>query len=127
VYIRFVCFQTIEGQEARLGLFQAIDLALDSEQRSDWAVDQVKELYSWFVENLAKPTRLERGSSKRPGQPALSWFKPSATEHVRRMYDLKSALEECGVHIEVLTTREPGVVIYEDEFQLTAEPGTGRF
>jgi hypothetical protein len=127
VYVRFVCFHTVKGQRTRLGLFQAIELARTSDQSTGWALAMVEDLNDWFSEHLAVPTRFERGSWRRSGQPALSWFKPEAVEHIRRMHELKTALEECGVHIEVLSTRTPGVVLYQDEHQLTAEPGAGRF
>lgn len=127
VYVRFVCFDTVKGQRTRLGLFQAVELARRSDQSSGWALTAIGDLNEWFSNNLDVPDRFERGSWKRSGQPALSWFKPSAVEHIRRMYELKAALEDCGVHVEVFTTREPGVVLYEDTHQLTAEPGSGRF
>ena len=127
VYVRFVCFQTLAGQRSRLGLFQALNEAQGSDHAPDWALAALAEIQHWFGKNLAVPTRFERGRWRRPGQPALSWFKTTANEHIRRMQELKTALEACGVHVEVLNTREPGVIIYEDEFQITAEPGADRF
>jgi hypothetical protein len=127
VYVRFVCFQAVQGQRSRLGLFQAIEEAYGSDHAPGWALGLVGEINSWFSKNLPVPDRFQRGRWRRPGQPALSWFKPTASEHIRRMHELKTALEACGIHVEVLTTRVPGVIIYEDEFQITAEPGAGRF
>jgi hypothetical protein len=57
----------------------------------------------------------------------LSWFKPAAGEHIRQMHRLKLALEACGVHVDILTTRDPGVIIWQDRHQLVAEPGARRF
>ena len=127
VFVRFVCFNTVERQRSRLGLFQAIELAEANEHAPGWALAAIHELADWFNTNLATPTHFERGSWKRPGQPALSWFKPQAVEQVCRMHELKTALEECGVHVEVLTTRDPGVVIWQDEHQVVAEPKGQRF
>ncbi len=122
VFVRFVCFNTVRGQRTRLGLFQAIEFAEASDKAPGWALAAIHELSDWFNANLATPTQFERGGWKRPGQPALSWFKPEAIEHFRLMHELKTALEECGVHVEILTTREPGVIIWEDRNQLVAEP-----
>jgi hypothetical protein len=127
VFVRFVCFETVEGQRTRLGLFQAIKLAEDNDSAPGWALAAIHELANWFDANLATPSHFERGGWKRPGQPALSWFKPQAVEHIRRMYELKTALEECGVHVDVLTTRDPGVIIWQDKDQLVAEPKGSRF
>ena len=124
VYVRFVCFQTIEGQRSRLGLFQAIDLARDSDQSEDWALAGINELRQWFNANLIVPPALAKG---RGDVRALSWFKPEAVEHVRQMHLLKVALEACGVHVEVLTTRSPGTITYEDDHQVTAVPRGGHF
>jgi hypothetical protein len=57
----------------------------------------------------------------------LSWFKPYATEHLRQMHQLKIAVEECGLHVEILRTRDPGSVIWQDEHQLVADPGRRKF
>lgn len=124
VYVRFVCFHTVDGQRTRLGLFQALDHARQSDQSAPWALQEINEINGWFSDNLAVPTRFER---HRDGQSALSWFKPSANDHITRMYALKAALETCGVHVDVVTSRAPGLIIYEDEHQIAAEPGAGRF
>ena len=56
-----------------------------------------------------------------------TWFKPVATGHISRMHRLKIALEECGIHVEVLTTRDPGLIIWQDEHQIVAEPRGRKF
>lgn len=38
------------------------------------------------------------------------------------MHALKIALEACGFHVEVLTTRDPGLIVRQDEHQVVAEP-----
>lgn len=120
-YIRFVCFQSVAGQRNRLGLFQALDDARESPIAPDWALREIGELYGWFKENLAVPKTFGRG------QQGLSWFKPVATEHIANMHRLKLALEACGVHVEILTTRDPGTVIWQDRHQLIAAAGPRRF
>ncbi|WP_126420740.1 hypothetical protein [Asticcacaulis excentricus] len=127
VYIRFVCFKTIEGQRHALGIFQACDDAQDSHYAEGWALALLNETYDWFCRHLKKPDRLYYGDRWHPGNPGLSWFKPEAVEHIRRMYDLKTALEACGVHIEVLTTRDVGQVLYEDAHQVCAVPSRHTF
>ncbi|MDQ0465068.1 hypothetical protein QO010_002852 [Caulobacter ginsengisoli] len=123
VFVRFVCFELVEGQRSRLGLFQAIRTARESDHASGWALAEVEDAITWFNENLEAPKHF----SRKGGQSALSWFKPAAEEHIRRMHGLKAALEDCGIHVEVLTTREPGFVLYEDEHQIAAEPLHNRF
>jgi hypothetical protein len=82
---------------------------------------EIGEVYGWFKKNLAVPSDFGRG------QQGLSWFKPAAAEHIRQMHRLKAALEACGVHVEVLMTRDPGRVIYQDPHQLVAAAEARRF
>ena len=110
VYVRFVCFRLVEGQRQRLGLFQALEEAKDCEFAPSWALQTIGETYGWFKEHLAVPERFEQTYGGR-GRPGLSWFKPIAIEHIKQMHQLKLAVEECGVHVEILTTRNPGAVI----------------
>lgn len=127
VYIRFVCYQLVESQRQRLGLFQALDEARGCDFAPSWALEQIEEIYGWFKKNLAAPALFSRGGWKGWGQPGLSWFKPVAVEHIRQMHQLKLALEACGVHVDVLTTRDPGYIIWQDQHQLVAEPGARKF
>jgi hypothetical protein len=91
------------------------------------ALKELGETYDWFKMNLAVPKQFSRGGWKGRGQPGLSWFKPAAAEHIRRMHGLKLALQACGVHVDILTTRDPGEVIWQDKHQIVAEPGGRRF
>ncbi|MBL0946767.1 hypothetical protein [Brevundimonas sp.] len=133
-YVRFVCFETVERQRNRLGVFQALEIAEQSEVAEDWALKELAALDRWFTTHLARPekfasgrARLHGGEYVVEGQTGLSWFKPGATEHIRRMHRLKAALEACGIHVDILTTRDPGRIIWQDDHQIVAEPGHRRF
>lgn len=127
--MRFVCFRTVEGERTRLGLFQAMKFARESEQGVGWALDLMHEASAWFDDNLKAPDTFERGDywRGRLGQAGLSWFKPEAVEHIQEMHAIKTGMEACGLHVDVLTTRDPGYIIWEDEHQIVAEPGDRRF
>jgi len=43
------------------------------------------------------------------------------------MHQLKLALEACGVLVDIITTRDPGHIIWQDQHQLVAEPGGRKF
>jgi hypothetical protein len=126
-YVRFVCSRLIDGQKHRLGLFQALDEAREADLAPDWALKQIGETYGWFMRNLAIPTIYKPRGATSLGQRGLSWFKPAAHEHITKMHSLSSALASCGVHVEMLTTRDPGIVIYQDRLQLVAVPKGKRF
>ena len=128
VFIRFVCFQQVGGQRSRMGLFQARDVAIGCDFAPDWAMALVRETFEWFGDNLARPTHYDQPGPRRGGgQDALCWYKAEATEHIARMFDMKAALEACGIHVDVLRTRDPGRVVYEDAHQVAALPEHRRF
>jgi hypothetical protein len=117
----------IERQKHRLGLFQALEEARQSEHAPDWALTEIGQTYGWFKANLDVPAIYKTGGTASLGQRGLSWFKPAAGDHIARMHGLSSALEACGVLVEMLTTRTPGSVIFEDRLQIVAIPAGRKF
>jgi hypothetical protein len=80
--------------------------------------DELKELRAWFNENLEKPTSFGRGKLRL----GFYWFKTDATEHISRIWQMVQLLERNGIYVKKIRTDRPGYVIYEDEWQLVAEP-----
>jgi len=103
-----------------------MDEARDCSFAPPWALSQLGEIYGWFNDNLAVPAHFSRDGWQGSG-PGLSWFKPVATEHIRQMHRLKLALEACGVQVDILTTRDPGGIVWQDEHQLVAAPAGRKF
>jgi hypothetical protein len=122
VFIRFVTHKTDADSGRRQGIFQAISdleyagVLLSHEQQT------YEVAYEWFRKNLKKPGSFTRSSKPHAKNVALSWFKDSATEHIAKMYEFCAILEVHGVQVEVLLTERPGYVVYEDDFQVAAEP-----
>ena len=77
---------------------------------------------TWFNENLPIPAVLAEPEHRR----AISWFKPAATEAIRRMWQLKEFLDAHGHHVNVLRTTDPGTVLYQDDWQVIAKPHKGQ-
>lgn len=105
-----------------MGLLQpAYDLSEDDNVPSHDR-EELQRLISWFRKHLKKPARLRR--SRRPHRPnkALSWFKPGAQEHISKAREIIAIIERNGVLIREISTDRPGYVVYEDEFQIVAEP-----
>jgi len=78
----------------------------------------------WFSGNLERPTRFTASKPPfyRKKSRAISWFKDSATEHVARVRGLVAILETHGVPVRMLKAQRVGYVVYEDEYQVVAEP-----
>jgi hypothetical protein len=66
--------------------------------------------------------RRSRGHGKNKKNDAISWFKASARNHVRRLYELVECLESHGVTVRRVLTDRPGYVVYEDPYQVAAVP-----
>jgi hypothetical protein len=127
MYLRFVVEERDEDSEHELGVFQAIanlrkrgSLSRDEEQQDD-------SIGQWFDQNLRKPTRFT--TSKRPFHSkrnrAISWFKDSALEHISRVRSLAVILRNHGVSVRMLKSDRVGYVVFEDEYQIVAEPFSG--
>jgi hypothetical protein len=120
--IRFVIHRLDPDSGRRLGLFQAMS---DLEYGGNLLPHEQAEydkIYEWFRHNLKKPRSFTRSSKPHAKSVAISWFKPEATEHIARMHALTQILRAHGVEVEELKTERPGYVVYEDNFQVAAEP-----
>jgi hypothetical protein len=107
------------------GLFKvAYDLArnaaISAERR-----DELSRLLGWFDDHLAVPSRFNRSSSKgfyRRKSQGIAWFKSSATEHLAHMQKLAVILESCGWKVARIEEDRIGYRVFEDEYQVIAEP-----
>jgi hypothetical protein len=73
---------------------------------------------------VEKPSRFSRSKGTTYGvqNRAICWFRDSAVKHIVKLRQMVSILENHDVKVEMLITKRPGYVVYEDEFQIVAEP-----
>lgn len=125
MYLRFVMARKVDGSAARAGFFvAAYELArrdeIDAETRR-----RAEEMLAWYRKHLPIPKRFNRTTSKgrspRSGI-AISWFKPTAAEHLVKAHEMAALLSENGYPIDILKSSNPGYVTYEDDYQVVAEP-----
>lgn len=50
------------------------------------------------------------------------WLRDSAKEHMAYMRELAAILEDHDIAVDVIQTERPGFVVYEDRYQIAAEP-----
>jgi hypothetical protein len=117
-YMRFVVGRKDEDSHVEQGIFQATARALEWKQITGSDADELNELRTWFNENLEKPESFGRGRLRL----GICWFKTSASEHISRIWEMARILERNGIYVKRIKTDKPGYVIYEDEWQLVAEP-----
>lgn len=122
MFIRFVVGDIHEDSQREMGVFQAAYRLKRERQLPDHEQARLKALLRWFSEHLDKPLRFNR--SRRPGRrnKAISWFKPTALDHIRKMREIVGILEAHGIQVRTIKIARPGYVVYEDEHQVAAEP-----
>lgn len=123
IYLRFIAIEKDERTESNKGLFTiAYSLSRDV-TIPDYEQEVIKTLLVWFETNLRRPAKFSR--KKNVGNTAtkgLSWIKSSSKEVVRKLYELKSAVEHHHIHCKIIKSERPGYIVYEDEHQVVAEP-----
>lgn len=117
-FVRFVIGRKDEDSNVEQGIFQAAALALEWRQISGSDAEELNEVRAWFNENLEKPTSFGREKLRR----GICWFKIDSTEHISRIWEMVRILERNGIYVKKIRTNKPGYVVYEDEWQLVAEP-----
>jgi len=124
-FLRFVVSKKNSASGVEDGLFGVAYALCRGDDATPEDRDALRALLAWFDTNLATPERFNRTSSKghyRRAPKGISWFRDSASEHIRRMRELKRILEENGHLVSTIEEEKIGYVVYEDEAQVVAEP-----
>lgn len=124
-YLRFALRRHNAKSGVRDGVFScAYALRRDLETDSA-ALARLEPALDWLNENLPVPHRFSTSRSKGArdrNNKGISWLKPEATTHIAMMHELASVLGECGHVVDVLSSTRPGYIVYEDAYQVVAEP-----
>jgi len=124
-FLRFVLSTSHADSGVDDGIFGA---AYDLCERHDMSVTEreaIREEVEWFEKHLPTPTRFNRTSSKghyRRNTKGITWLRDNASEYLTRMHHLKRLLEVNGIAVSMIIEDRIGYVVYEDAFQVVAEP-----
>lgn len=124
MYIRFAV-SSIDNESGRgLGIFHA---AFNLASAGQLYVGEWEALYTarmWFCENLERPTRFTNSKRLYYRKPrrAICWFKNTASEHIARARVLVEIVRNHDIEVRMLKADRVGYVVYEDEYQVAAEP-----
>jgi hypothetical protein len=124
-FIRFVLARLHPDSGVEDGTFRLAYELRDSSHVEAADRDLLAENLAWFEKNLETPTRFNRTKSKgfyRRKTRGIAWFKDTATEHLARMQQIKVVLERYGHSVVMLSESRVGYVVYDDDFQVVAEP-----
>lgn len=115
MYIRFVVAQIDRRSKRQQGVFAAAYAILDSVELGDADRDELRANLRWFASHLPIPPDFDSDR-------AIFWFKSDAGEVTRRIWELVHALRRNQFHVDLIRTRRPGYIVYEDRFQVGAIP-----
>ena len=118
MFLRFTIPQQDEQSGVASGVFHAVYALADDVTVPDYERELIYDALDWYRQNLRIPHFLKDAAEPR----AICWFRDSAVEHVRRMWDLIWLLRERGIGITLHRTDRPGQIVYEDEAQVAARP-----
>ena len=117
-YLRFVVGEKDPASYVSRGIFQAASELRGSGRLESWEYDKISNMLQWLGTHLPTPPILREPDTHR----AISWFKPQAQEPIDHVREICVLLDEYGYVTRQITTRTPGHMIYEDDWQIVAYP-----
>lgn len=128
MYLRFVS-PLKNGESARprdlhMGIFQAVITCRDDVDMPAWLHAQLIREFQWFKDYLPSPDEkyFQNWYVSDYHWESICWFKASARQMIKRAWVLKALIEQAGLPISVVSTREPGSIRYQDKYQIVAHP-----
>ncbi len=124
-FIRFIQSRHHPESGVEDGLFGLAYTLRDSPEVAADNRATLADALAWFEKHLDTPSRFNRTKSKghyRRNTRGIAWFKDTATEHLARMHEIRSVLEQDGYVVEVIVEARVGYIVFEDAFQVIAEP-----
>lgn len=124
-FVRFILTERHPDSGFEDGLFRTAyarrdDFAVSAEDRHE-----LNDCLQWFEKHVRVPDRFNLSQSKgyyRRRTRGIAWFRDSAEECIARMHRIKDVLERYGHHVTMLCETRLGYIVYEDDFQVVAEP-----
>ncbi len=116
--VRFCLLRRDPYSHSPQGVFQAAIELRDAGQLEAYEEEWLERDLGWLRMHLPSPPCLRDEGNHR----AICWFKPTARSAIDRVRGIVALLETHGLTVRMVTTAEPGSVIYEDEWQVVAKP-----
>ena len=127
--MKFIRF-TVAERDPRTGQATGV-VTLAYDLLREGAIDRghdaaLREHVDWLERHLPVPDRFTRTrNASHKDTHGLSWLKDSAAECVRRVRWVAEIIQQHGHPVDMRVTARPGYVVYEDDFQIVAEPFHG--
>jgi hypothetical protein len=118
MFVRFVILKRDGESGSQLGIFQAAMQLRNSGALAPHEVEWLERDLGWLRMHLKSPACLREPGNRR----AICWFHPRAVRPIEEARGIAALLQEHGLFVRTLTTSDPGIVMYEDGFQVVAKP-----
>ncbi|GEP45966.1 hypothetical protein [Brevifollis gellanilyticus] len=115
-FIRFVVGTNQERASQQSGVVTELRLLKESGDLPEYEHAHVEEIFEWLNEHLPVPPF----SDAQWPRDAVAWFKPGARSFISKFREIIAILEEHGRFVRTMTTSDPGIIRYEDEYQVVA-------
>ena len=117
MFIRFVVGGKDEHHKLLTGIVTEARLLRERGDLSVYEEELLEETYAWLNSYLPCPPFATSGWSR----DAVTWFKHSALESIKKMRILADLLEQHGAPVRMLRSKNPVKILYEDEYQVVVE------
>ena len=118
MYLRFETLKKCDSSDSREGVFQAAFSLRDSGNLLAYEQKELEKKLEWFNMHLESPDCLRDEGNHR----GICWFHPRAEKPMALIRDICFLLNEYGIHTQMVKSRNPGTIIYEDGWQIVAKP-----
>jgi len=116
--VRFCLLRRDVESHSPLGVFQAAIALRDAGNLEPHEEDWLERDLGWLRVHLPSPDCLRTAGNHR----AICWFRPTASDAIDKVRGIVALLMTRGVIVQMLTTAQPGTIVYEDEWQVVAKP-----
>jgi hypothetical protein len=99
-------------------VFVAAYRLLDSGDLNPEEWKHLREILIWFQSHLATPPKDFVASR------AIFWFKSSAEESIKQIWELVHLLRQYGYHVEVQKCRRLANIHWQDQLQVASYPSS---
>jgi hypothetical protein len=121
VFVRFVVGNEKENPYWLTGVFTIARVLRDEGKLYSYESEWLEEIYDWFNANLPCPPFEEKRRRGEWTENAVSWFRDEAKEPMSRIWELVALLQQHDVSVRLVTSDDPGKIVYSDDYQVVAE------
>lgn len=124
-YVRIVAGREKDPPEGLVGVIRTAGGLVEKGRLDGHARDRLRILFRWLNEALPCPPFSARLKRRAWRPEAVCWFRDDALWMIRRTWAIALILRQHGRPVRVLRSEAPGRILYEDGFQVVAEPAQG--